>query len=67
MRYTAGKVELCVEHGLRPDLHQVVKGRMVINERELKKLDTDVERAAEMLGGTLMTSAETYEFIHNNN
>ena len=47
-------------HGIVPRLHILCdKGRkMIVNENELRALNPDIEAAADLLGGTVMTEGE---------
>ena len=47
-------------HGIVPRLHILCdKGaKMIVNENELRALNPDIEAAADLLGGTVMTEGE---------
>lgn len=47
-------------HGIVPRLHILYdKGtKMIVNENELRALNPDIEAAADLLGGTVMTEGE---------
>ncbi len=47
-------------YGIAPRLHILCdKGaKMIVNENELRTVNQDIEAAAEMLGGTVMTEGE---------
>ncbi len=47
-------------YGIVPRLHILCdKGtKMIVNENELRKINANIEYAAEILGGTLMTEGE---------
>lgn len=48
------------QHGLLPHLHNTVLNgtKMVVNENELRLVNSDIEAAAAYLGGTLLTLGE---------
>ena len=65
MRYTAGIAEKCLAYGVDPICHPLLDGMMILSERELQLIDSDVEHAAELVGGTLMSDAEMQNYIRN--
>ena len=48
------------QRGLLPHLHQLTDSgnKMVVNENELRLVNEDIELAAAMLGGVVMTQGE---------
>lgn len=48
------------EHGFLPITHQMLaKGKkMIVNENELRLLGEDIEAAAKILGGSILTHGE---------
>lgn len=60
MRYSIIDTEKGKEHGLLPKCHVLSAGgeKMVVNENELLSVSTDIEKAAEMLGGRLLFNSE---------
>ena len=56
------------EHGLLAHLHQTyAKGtKMVVNENELRLVDADLTKAAETLGGEVMTQGEVFNELKKN-
>lgn len=54
------------QYQLLPHLHQTVLNgdKMVVNENELRLVNSDIETAAAVLGGTVMTLWETKNEIN---
>ena len=58
MRYSIIDKKLGEKQGFNPEHHRLLGERMVVNENELRKVDRDIEEAARLLGGVLLTQAE---------
>lgn len=58
MIYSIIDKRLGEKQGFNPDYHRLLGDKMVVNENELRKVNDDIEEAAKMLGGVLLTQAE---------
>lgn len=58
MRYSIIDKKLGEKQGFNPEHHRLLGERMVVNENELRKVDGNIEEAARLLGGVLLTQAE---------
>ena len=63
MRYSIIDKKLGEKQGFNPKHHRLLGDRMVVNENELRKVDSDIEEAARLLGGRLLTNAEVINEI----
>lgn len=68
MLYSIIYTELGRQHGLRPDLHQTTANgtKMVVNENELRLVNSDIDKAAQLLGGEVMTQGEVVNELKKN-
>lgn len=66
MMYSIIDTEKGRAKGFQPHLHQTVLNgsKMVVNENELRTIDSDAATAAAMLDGTLLTLAELQNEIN---
>lgn len=48
------------DYGISPELHRTVSNgsKMVVNENELRLIDPDIDTAASLLGGVVMSQCE---------
>ena len=62
MLYSIIDKKLGKKYGLLPHLHQLTANgtQMVVNENELRLIDSDINAAAAMLGGRVMDEGETF-------
>ena len=60
MLYAIINKRLGEEHGMLPHLHQLTANgeKMVVNENELRLVKSDIDLAAAMLGGVVMTQGD---------
>jgi hypothetical protein len=60
MKYCIGDLKICRDYGFRDDFHSVneKKGKMVLNENELRRVDEDIEKAAKIVGGEILTLSQ---------
>ena len=60
MLYSIITTKLGEQRGILPHLHRLADNgnKMVVNENELRLVNTDIERAAATLGGVIMTQGE---------
>lgn len=49
------------DEGFKAILHQCTEDKMILNENELRKVDSDIEAAAHFLGGVILTNSEIRE------
>lgn len=63
MRYSIIDKKLGEKQGFNPEHHRFLGERMVVNENELRKVDGNIEEAARLLGGVLLTQAEVINEI----
>lgn len=63
MRYSIIDKKLGEEQGFNPEYHRLLDERMVVNENELRKVDSDIDEAARLLGGVILTHAEVINEI----
>lgn len=68
MRYSIIYTKLGEKYGLLPRLHKLTSNgeKMVVNENELLLIDGDIEKAASILGGAVMSHAETINELKKN-
>lgn len=68
MRYSIIYTKLGEKYGLLPHLHKLTSNgeKMVVNENELLLIDGDIEKAASILGGAVMSQAETINELKKN-
>lgn len=68
MLYSIILTELGEKRGLQPHLHLLIANgeKMVVNENELRLVNTDIELAAATLGGIVMTQGEVINEINKN-
>lgn len=55
------------DYGFVPAFHRLTQDgkQMVVNEKELKVVDSDIHVAATLLGGRVMTEAEVFNELTN--
>lgn len=59
MLYSIIDIKLGEKKGILPSLHQIVgRNKMVVNENELRLVNEDIELAASVMGGSVMTQGE---------
>lgn len=58
MLYSLIETKKGERYGIVPSLHVTYGSKMIVNENELRKINANIEYAAEILGGTLMTESE---------
>ncbi len=60
MLYSIITTKLGEQRGILPHLHRLADNgsKMVVNENELRLVNTDIELAAATLGGVIMTQGE---------
>lgn len=60
MKYSIIDTEKGEEYDIKPHLHQLLANgsMMVVNENELRLVNSDIDRAAELLGGEVLSEAE---------
>lgn len=63
MRYSIIDKKLGEKQGFNSEHHRLLGERMVVNENELRKVDIDIEKAARLLGGVILTHAEVINEI----
>lgn len=68
MLYSIILTELGEKRGLQPHLHRLTANgdKMVVNENELRLVNTDIELAAATLGGVVMTQGEVINELNKN-
>lgn len=68
MRYSIIETKLGEKYGLLSHLHKLTSNgeKMVVNENELLLIDGDIEKAASILGGAVMSQAETINELKKN-
>ena len=68
MRYSIIETKLGEKYGLLPHLHKLTSNgeKMVVNENELQLIEGDIEKAASILGGAVMSHAETINELKKN-
>ncbi len=65
MKYSIVNTEKAVKHGFNPNLFRRLKdGTMIVNENHLRDVDSDIDKAAALLGGVVLSEAETREQIN---
>lgn len=64
MRYSIIDRATAETYGILPMFHRQLKsGKIVVNENELQRIDHDVSKAAETLGGELLTEEQVMNEI----
>lgn len=58
MRYTIVDIETASSYGFKESAHRTTKGYMILNCNELSLVDSNIEKAAAMLGGELYNIEE---------
>lgn len=60
MKYSIIDAEKGEEYNIKPYLHHLLANgsKMVVNENELRLVNSDIDRAAELLGGEVLSEAE---------
>lgn len=68
MRYSIIDAKKGEDYGFLPVLHQTTANgtKMVVNENELLRINSDISIAADLLGGTVMSEAEVLNIIIQN-
>ena len=68
MKYSIIKTNKGEEFGLRPILHRLLADgkKMIVNERELLRINPDIATAAAQLGGSVLSFAELQQEINKN-
>jgi len=66
MRYSIVDAKKGEDYGFLPVLHQTTANgtKMVLNENELLHIDSDIDNAASLLGGVVMSEAEVLNIIN---
>jgi hypothetical protein len=67
MKYSVVKSSIAERHGVKLAYHNLSadKTRVVVNENELRRVNTDIEKAASMMGGEVLSLEELKSYILN--
>lgn len=58
MLYTIIDKDKGEQHGFRAVTHRIIKGKMILNENDLRRLGEDITSVATMLEGEILTHSE---------
>ena len=63
MKYAIVQVDIAGRYGVTPENHNCNNNQrlMVVNENELRRIDSDIAKAATLLGGELLSLSECTE------
>lgn len=68
MLYSAIDIDKAKQYKIELSHHLVLedKGKVIVNENELRLVDDDINKAASILGGEVLTNGQIINFIKAN-